>query len=213
MCIPHHPAADWGMVSAATDWSFHDDQVERLAEIYSRHAPYEDFESRSKYTKNIKKFPRRSVQDALARGYRMGFTAGSDSHQMEHGVEGGIVAIYTPTHDRAGIWDAMYDRRTYGTTGARILLFFKAEGQPMGSEIKVPEGKPVQFEISVLGTKTVKVELLKNNQVIQTWEPGSDACDVTWADNDRSASDYYYVRVTQPDEHMAWSSPIWVDKE
>lgn len=213
MCIPHHPAADWGMVSAATDWSFHDDQVERLAEIYSRHAPYEDFESRSKYTKNIKKFPRRSVQDALARGYRMGFTAGSDSHQMEHGVEGGIVAIYTPTHDRAGIWDAMYDRRTYGTTGARILLSFKAEGQPMGSEIKVPEGKPVQFEISVLGTKTVKVELLKNNQVIQTWEPGSDACDVTWADSDRSASDYYYVRVTQPDEHMAWSSPIWVDKE
>ena len=65
-------------------------------------------------------------------------------------------------------------------------------------------GSPIQF---------VKVELLKNNQVIQTWEPGSDACDVTWADSDRSASDYYYVRVTQPDEHMAWSSPIWVDKE
>ena len=34
-----------------------DAEVERLAEIYSRHAPYEDFESQSKYTKNIKKMP------------------------------------------------------------------------------------------------------------------------------------------------------------
>ena len=33
MRIPHHPAADWGGVSAATDWPFHDDEVERLAEI------------------------------------------------------------------------------------------------------------------------------------------------------------------------------------
>ena len=93
MCIPHHPAADWGMVSAATDWDFHDDSVERLAEIFSRHAPYEDDESRSKFTKNIKKMPHHSVQEALSRGYRMGFTAGSDSHQMEHGVEGGIERV------------------------------------------------------------------------------------------------------------------------
>ena len=211
MCIPHHPAADWGYVSAATDWSFHDAEVERLAEIYSRHAPYEDFESRSKYTKNIKKMPGRSVQDALERGYRMGFTAGSDSHQMEHGVEGGIVAVYTPTHDRPGIWDAMYDRTTYGTTGARILVSLKAEGQPMGSEVALSAGQPVRLEISVLGTQNVKVELLKNNQVIETWEPGSDACDVVAEDSARSGSDCYYVRVKQPDEHMAWSSPIWVD--
>ena len=33
MRIPHHPAADWGGVSAATDWPFHDAEVERLAEI------------------------------------------------------------------------------------------------------------------------------------------------------------------------------------
>lgn len=212
MCIPHHPAADWGMVSAATDWSFHDDEVERLAEIMSRHAPYENFESQSKYTKNIKKFPRRSVQDALARGYRMGFTAGSDSHQMDHGVEGGIVAVYTDSHTRAGIWDGMYDRRTYGTTGARILLSFKANGKPMGSELKASKGETITFDISVFGTKEVKVELIRNNEVIKTWEPGSAVCDVTCADNGCSDSDYYYVRVTQPDEHMAWGSPVWVDR-
>ena len=203
MCIPHHPAADWGTVSAATDWSFHDDEVEPLAEIMSRHAPYEDDDQQSKYTKNIKKMPRHSVQEALSRGYRMGFTAGSDSHQMEHGVEGGIVAVFTPTHDRAGIWDSMYARKTYGTTGARILVSLKAEGQMMGNELKVAAGQPVHLDISVLGTANIRVDLLKNNQVIQTWEPGCDTCDASCVDNDRSESDYYYLRVTQSDEHMA----------
>ena len=212
MCIPHHPAADWGSVSAATDWSFHDGEVERLVEIMSRHAPYEDDEQQSKYTKNIKKMPRHSVQEALSRGYRMGFTAGSDSHQMEHGVEGGIVAVFTPTHDRPGIWDSMYARKTYGTTGARILVSLKAEGQMMGSELKLAAGQPVRFDISVLGTADIRLDLVKNNQVIQTWEPGCDACDAVYVDRDGSASDFYYLRVTQSDEHMAWSSPIWVDR-
>ena len=28
------------------------------------------------------------------KGYHLGFTAGSDSHQMEHGVEGGITISF-----------------------------------------------------------------------------------------------------------------------
>ena len=213
MCIPHHPAADWGMVSAATDWSFHDDSVERLAEIFSRHAPYEDDESRSKFTKNIKKMPHHSVQEALSRGYRLGFTAGSDSHQMEHGVEGGIVAAFTPTHDREGIWDAMFDRHTYGTTGARILVSLRIDGHMMGSELVRAPGKSLQITVSVLGTKKVKVDLLRNNQVIHTCEPDSDTLDVCVEDSGKESVDWYYVRVTQEDEHMAWSSPIWVERK
>lgn len=212
MCIPHHPAADWGMVSAATDWSFHDDEVERLVEIMSRHAPYEDYESQSIYAKNIKKMPRRSVQDALVRGYRMGFTAGSDSHQMDHGLEGGIVAVYVKEHNRESVWDGMYARQTYGTTGARILVSFKANGKPMGSELKMAKGEAVNLEISILGTDELKVDLLKNNKVIQSWEPGCDACDVKFSDVSSNETDYYYVRVSQKDEHMAWGSPIWIDR-
>ena len=213
MCIPHHPAADWGMVSAATDWSFHDDSVERLAEIFSRHAPYEDDESRSKFTKNIKKMPHHSVQEALSRGYRLGFTAGSDSHQMEHGVEGGIVAAFTPTHDREGIWDAMFDRHTYGTTGARVLVSLRIDGHMMGSELVRAPGKSLQIAVSVLGTKKIKVDLLRNNQVIHTWEPDSDTLDLCVEDSGKESVDWYYVRVTQEDEHMAWSSPIWVERK
>ena len=33
-----------------------------------------------------------------------------------------MVAALAPGLTREGIWDAIYDRRTYGTTGERILL-------------------------------------------------------------------------------------------
>lgn len=211
LCIPHHPAADWVMVSAATDWNFHDPEVQRAVEIYSRHAPFETFEARSKFTKNIKKMERCSVQDALARGYRMGFTAGSDSHQTEHGVEGGIVAAFVPALKREYVWDAIYDRLTYGTTGARILVSLKINSAPMGSEVKAIGDAPVTIEGSVLGTDTVTVELLRDNQVIQTWACAGNACDFTLEDTAGSGA-CYYLRVTQKDEHMAWSSPIWVDR-
>ena len=211
LCIPHHPAADWVMVSAATDWNFHDPEVQRAVEIYSRHAPFETFEARSKFTKNIKKMERCSVQDALARGYRMGFTAGSDSHQTEHGVEGGIVAAFVPALKREYVWDAIYDRLTYGTTGARILVSLKINSAPMGSEVKAIGDAPVTIEGSVLGTDTVTVELLRDNQVIQTWACAGNACDFALEDTAGSGA-CYYLRVTQKDEHMAWSSPIWVDR-
>ena len=211
LCIPHHPAADWVMVSAATDWNFHDPEVQRAVEIYSRHAPFETFEARSKFTKNIKKMERCGVQDALARGYRMGFTAGSDSHQTEHGVEGGIVAAFVPALKREYVWDAIYDRLTYGTTGARILVSLKINSAPMGSEVKAIGDAPVTIEGSVLGTDTVTVELLRDNQVIQTWACAGNACDFTLEDTAGSDA-CYYLRVTQKDEHMAWSSPIWADR-
>lgn len=211
MAIPHHPAANWGLVSAATDWNFHDSEVQRLAEIFSRHAPFEYYGNVSKYTKNVEQMQRCSIQDALARGYRIGFTGGSDSHQMEHGIEGGILAAFVPELTRESVFDAMYDRFVYATTGARILVSLKINGNRMGQEITVKENEPVQVYVNVLGTDKVKVELLKNNEVIATEVSNSKACELKFVDNERNETDCYYIRVTQEDEHMAWSSPIWVE--
>ncbi|MHB1392907.1 MAG: CehA/McbA family metallohydrolase [Clostridia bacterium] len=211
MAIPHHPAADWGLVSAATDWNFHDPEIQRLVEIFSRHAPFEYYGNTSKYTKNISQLKRCSVQDALGRRYRLGFTAGSDSHQLEHGIEGGIVAAFVPELTRENVFDALYQRFVYATTGARILVSLKINGKRMGEEISVNENEPVEVDVSVLGTDKFILELIKNNQVIKIENSDSNACDLRYTDYDRSSEDYYYVRVTQVDEHMAWSSPIWVE--
>lgn len=212
MAFPHHPAALWGLVSAATDWDFHDPGIQRLVEIFSRHANFEDFESTSVYTKNIGKLEGHGVQDALARKYRIGFTAGSDSHQMEHGIEGGIFAVFAREFTRESIYDAMYDRFTCATTGARILASLKIGTAHMGQEISVPADEPVLLDVSALGTGKGRVQLIKDNQVLTERETRDGRCDFSYRDVEWKKDDYYYVRVVQEDGHMAWTSPIWVDE-
>ncbi len=213
-CIPHHPAADWGLVSAATDWDYVDDEAQRLVEIFSRHADFEMFENVSRFTKNIKKKQRCCVQDALARNIRVGIIAGSDSHQMEHGIEGGIMAAFIPTLTSENVFNAMYNRFVYGTSGARILLSFKMNNHRMGEELLVPKNQTVQGVVSVLAVDKIKsIVVIKNNEVLIEKTVDGNAIDFTFEDTQRNETDTYYVRVEQVDDHRAWSSPIWVDQK
>lgn len=207
MAFPHHPAASWKLVSAATDWAFHDEEIQRMVEIFSRHAPFEYYGNQSVYTKNNMQLEHCSVQDAWAKGYHMGVTAGSDSHQMEHGVEGGIVVSFVEELTNETVWDNLYDRFAYATTGAGILLSFRGNSREMGSIVTAENH--VNFAVSVLGTALVKVEVLCDNQVILTREPGVPFCDFTFVRETTQAEACYYIRVTQEDDHQAWSSPIW----
>ena len=212
-CIPHHPAAMWGMVSAATDWDFHDDKVQRLVEIFSRHAPYEKYEDTSIYTKDILKCEDCCVQDALARKYKLGVIAGSDSHQMEHGIEGGILGAFLPSVEQKELFDAMYNRFVFGTTGARILPSIKIGDAVMGQEITKEVGEKFDISVSALCTQEAKIELIKNNLVIDKQYTDQKICDFTFTDTMTDDGAYYYIRITQIDEHMAWTSPIWVEKK
>jgi hypothetical protein len=42
--------------------------------------------------------------------------------------------------------------------------------------------------------------------------PAEFAATIRWHDRDKpqAKTDWYYVRVTQHNGHLAWSSPIWV---
>ena len=211
MAFPHHPAATWTMVSAATDWAFHDEDVQRQVEIFSRHAPFEFYGNHSIYTKNNPQLKDCSVQDALDLGYHMGFTAGSDSHQLEHGIEGGIIGMLLPALNRKEVFKALYDRATWATTGVRMLIALSIDTHQMGSIVKKEEGQRYILKASVLGTTELKVELLRNNQVVHTLQSQSEMCTFTYEDTKTEEAAFYYLRITQNDEHQGWSSPIWVE--
>lgn len=213
LVIPHHTAAVWRTASAATDWDFHDDKLQRLAEVFSRHASFEYYGNTSIYSKNNNQVPHKSIQDALDRGYCLGLIGGSDSHQMEHGVEGGIMAAFMKDFSREGLFDAMYDRRVYATTGAGILLDFSLNGSSMGQRAAV-QGKEVKFGIHVFGTNGLsRVEVIKNREAVVCIEPEGNRLDIEKTECLQEPCGWYYLRVIQEDRHMAWSSPIWVHEE
>ncbi len=158
------------------DW--HEPAFERLLEVHSTHATSEWL-----------------LREALARGYRMGVVAGSDgvdgrpgsSHPGRMAVrnlKGGLTGVALPEPTRAALWQALRERRTWGTTGARILLELEADGVPMGSELEV--AAPPLLRIRVEGTAPLEaVELMRGERVLfaapLVGEGRSDRLRVAWS--------------------------------
>ena len=210
--IPHHPTAVWRIASAATDWDFHDEELQRLVEVVSRHALSEYYGSCSDYTKNNRQLPHKSAQDALELGYHLGLIGGSDSHQMEQGREGGILAAFMGEDSRKGLFDALYSRRVYATTGAGILLDFHLNGYRMGETVMLAPGEKIRLHASVMGTNLIsRVEVVRNGETPHVLEPFLKSVELDWCDTFEEDA-WYYIRVTQQDRHMAWSSPVWVTR-
>ncbi len=203
-----------------TDWKEFDPELIPLTEIYSEHGSSE--------FKGCKLcLPTSTVNDdayvnvALEMGHRIGFIGSSDSHSGRPGYSawirsrrqyhGGLAACFARELTRDSIWDSLRSRRCYATSGERIFLRFHLNDALMGEETEAAKGEGVKIRIQVCGTAELRcVELVRNGEVIRTWRnPGWEL--VEEFEGELTASSYYYVRVEQADDHMAWSSPIWVD--
>jgi len=160
-----------------------------------------------------------SLQSALARGFRVGFTGGTDNHcgWPSRGPRrwGALTGVYATEFTRAGIMAALYARRCYATTNARLAIDFRLNGQPMGSEVALAFGAERRFAITVHGTAPLdRVEIVSQGAIIaQLPVSGQDLVAEWWDDRrGRPPHDcYYYLRVRQTDGHCAWVSPIWAD--
>ena len=66
--------------------------------------------------------------------------------------------------------------------------------------------------IKILGTSDIRqIDIIKNNTFIHTRHSLDRNTEFTFVDsNPTPGESYYYVRVQQVDEEIAWSSPIWV---
>lgn len=214
--IPHHTKM-W------LDWDCYDPGLEPVAEIYSIWGSGE----RSGTDMWILREMTGGVQEALARGYRIGFIGGSDTHAGMPGrsfaesdrddfmiFKAGYAAVWADELTRRGIMKALRARRCYATTGARMILETFIEDQPMGAEIPWPDSsRPRVLRIDVWGTEDVDtVTLVKNNADVHVFKPRDAEAHLTWEDKEQAGNgDYYYVRVIQRDGNRAWSSPMWLE--
>ena len=236
--IPHHTGHDGNFC----DWKDHDARLERLVEIFQVRGSYECAAEEGNPVPEIAArapFAPGFVRNALAMGWRVGFTAGGDDHMGHAGTEwafpatgysAGLMAVRAPELTRGELWRAIYDRRVIATTGARIVLDCTVAGHPMGSEIDAAAapGAAARREVHVecRGTAAVeRIDVIRNGEVIHSAAGGGQLdLDLAWVD-DAPLADvllpaakhwprafcYYYVRAVQSDGHVAWASPVWID--
>jgi len=214
---------------------FHNDynpKLEKIIQVYSTHGCYE--------RKDSPFIPRITgssyVQDYLAKGYRLAILAESDGHDGHPGYStwvgrvgerqyrGGLAAIYAPALTRENIWNSLKKRHCYGTTGERIILDFRINNNFMGEELTFLNDKiSREIRIKVIGTCPLdKIVIVRNNIDIYQHKCKKEEESIEWTDNEkiskigiRSSNSsskfvFYYVRVIQKNDHMAWSTPIWI---
>ncbi len=205
--VPHFHSP--GALDFGTWWKNGRMDREPVLEILSDHGSYEREKVYEVGRAACKKFRAdRCGEYFLKNGYKYGFVGHSDDHKGHVGVNA-LTAIFSKSLTRDAVFDAYRKRRTYATTNARIRLVFTANGQLMGSEI--PDTEHKEFVIEVVGEgRLKKVELFRNGDVYRHFVPDGNSFK-TALNIQEAGSSNWYVRVTQLDNHLAISSPIWFE--
>jgi len=200
--IPHQ-LADTGNVP--TDWDFTDEEAQPVAEIFQIRGSYE-YKGTPREAGRTIPGPGYFIQDAWARGIVIGVIASPD-----HGGGYGKACVYAPELSREAVLDAIRARRCYGTTAAKMFVDVRVGGHLMGEKVAEPAPKNVEVEIRVRCPADIdRIEVCRNNQFIYTKQAEGREAQVTFVDADAlEGRSYYYVRVIQKDEEIAWTSPVW----
>ena len=151
LVIPH--------AHSAGDWTQSDPDLERLAEIYSSHGTFEWYGNMF-----------------LRNGFDVGFVGGSDDHRaMPGGPHGknqssmlgipGLAAAMAPEKTPDALFDALRARRTYATSGQRILLDARLNGTGPGQRQADAPRRQIQAKVS--GTAPIeRIDVIRNGQVV-----------------------------------------------
>ena len=136
-----------------------DPLLEPLIEIMSMHGTSEWF-----------------IRNYLSNGHQVGFVAASDDHLSHPGYSapnrltlaqrGGLGAVLAPKRSRDAIFDAMRARRTYATTGDRMILDVRLNGALMGERTEYAEERELSGR--VIGTAPIdSITVFKND--LEIW--------------------------------------------
>lgn len=147
---------------------WHDPSLETSVELASTHGSFEWM-----------------LEDSIERGYKLGVQGGSDcytgrpgddrpGYQLRRYARSGLTGIYTEDITLPAFFEAMRARRTFATTGEKMVLRVDADGRLMGSEYITADSPTIN--VSVVGTAPLEsVELFRGLEKIHTWQPQTAA--------------------------------------
>lgn len=234
MLIPHHPNTDstpyvgsdglpaWG----AFPWPGNGNAFKhvRQVEIVQGSGSFETEEYQEGWCMNKNSGARGgAARTALIKGFKLGFCGCSDNHcgwptsSAGHGGRAvGVTGVLADELTDEAIFDNMYDRHSYATSGARIVGAARMNGELIGTHLYLEPGAPRVMEIEIHGTAPIEcVEIIHAGFTFATLEvDGSADFYGTWQDDrpGRPFSDaWYYVRARQTDGSCVWFSPFYVD--
>ena len=205
--VPHHVAKKF----APHTWDYYDPVAEPVVEMCSLHGIFETgrgFEDDPSMVEGC------FVEDALARGYKIGFVGASDFHNCFRSltVERGLTGVYTRSLTPGEIFEAIRKRRTFATTGCRVAVDFRCNGKFMGEELETSGG--IRFSGYAESPDSIaSMEIVSDGNTVFETRVMDTRASIDWQTDAPDSEAYYYLRVRTPGGGLAWSSPIWISPD
>ncbi|MHB1393771.1 MAG: DUF3604 domain-containing protein [Clostridia bacterium] len=189
------------------NFDFYNPEFIKVIEIHSHHGTFEWF-----------------AMDALSRGMKVGFIAGSDDHTCRPGlsypmrgsvpgasfdVKSGFTAVLAKDLTRLSIWEAIQQRRCYATTFARIMLDVRIGEHIMGEEFDLSD-LPV-LDVHAIGTVPIDyIEVLRGTEIVYRYK--NIPVDSNSKGKKRIRFAWSGVRVRSRRKVANWSGSLHLDK-
>ena len=149
---------------------------------------------------------------ALDKGWHVAPTNNQDNHKGNWGDSNtarSVVLATALTED--AIYDAIRNYRVYATEDNDLSILYSLNGNAMGSILnKQEDGVTIIAQISdPTDSADMKVDVIVNGGLVigtQTVSGGEGTVTFRFDSNDYS---YYYLRVTQADQNIAVTAPVW----
>ena len=149
---------------------------------------------------------------ALDKGWHVAPTNNQDNHKGNWGDSNTARSVVLASDlSEEAIYDAIRNYRVYATEDNDLSILYSLNGNAMGSILSEQEnGVTLTAQITdPTDTADMKVEVIVNGGLVldsQTLTDGKGTVTFTFDSNDYS---YYYLRITQADQNIAVTAPVW----
>ena len=148
---------------------------------------------------------------ALDKGWHVAPTNNQDNHKGNWGDSNTARSVVLASGlTEEGIYDAIRNYRVYATEDNDLSILYALNGNAMGSILNKQDTVEITAKISdPTDSGDMKVEVIVNGGLVigtQTLSGGSGTVTFQFDSNDYS---YYYLRITQADQNIAVTAPVW----
>ena len=148
---------------------------------------------------------------ALDKGWHVAPTNNQDNHKGNWGDSNTARSVVLASDlTEEGIYDAIRNYRVYATEDNDLSILYALNGNAMGSILSKQDAVEITAQITdPTDTADMKVEVIVNGGLVigtQTVTGGSGTVTFHFDSNEYS---YYYLRITQADQNIAVTAPVW----
>ncbi|MDX9882950.1 MAG: CehA/McbA family metallohydrolase [Prolixibacteraceae bacterium] len=149
---------------------------------------------------------------ALDKGWRLAPADNTDTHKGFWWAENcfGRTAVIATELSREAIYEALRNRQAYATYDKNLKINFAANGEIMGAILKKPKKLNILIEIEDPDSqdKINRIDIITEGGLVAHSKEFSSNI-VKWELEADPAKRYYFLRIVQADNDLAFSSPIW----